>query len=467
MIRRSTLLFACGAFLLLPTITFAQTWNGAGDGTTWEDPNNWVGGALPTGNTFIGNFATPINLSTSQNIGELEIVGDNTTGTAVVNHTAGTLNTGGNWNKVGIDAGNDGTLNLSGTAVNTGSNVLFVGRFGTGLVDLSGGSSYDHGGDLNVGTEVGGNGTINLSDTANLATGNQVNLGNNGTGTINIADGATFNAQNFNSANGAGGTAVVNQTGGTITTNSWTAIGQGATGAATYNHSGGVLNASVADDEFLTIGENGAGTYNASGNAVINVASDNTASGGVKSGGVIIGRDFNSTDSVGLLVMNGSTIDFQTNDLRLGTSSDNPGGEGVGNDGMATISWVADTNGANGGLSTIFSSDNTEFGVNSFLDVDLTAHSLFASYDAAGTIASQILLIDNVNPVAGAAGTFNGLSEGSLVSIGGGKTGTISYFGGDGNDVVINLLSTAIPEPTAATILALAGMGMMTRRRRN
>jgi len=78
-------------------------------------------------------------------------------------------------------------------------------------------------------------------------------------------------------------------------------------------------------------------------------------------------------------------------------------------------------------------------------------------------------LIDNVNNVSGGPNLteFAGLSEGAAVSIGGGQTAFISYQGGaDGNDIVLQTFS-AIPEPSSLAILAMAGIGMMTRRRRN
>ena len=74
--------------------------------------------------------------------------------------------------------------------------------------------------------------------------------------------------------------------------------------------------------------------------------------------------------------------------------------------------------------------------MDSTLMVDLTADDDFASYGPTGTM-EEILLIDNAMPVSG---TFDGLAEGASVAIGGGKTAAISYVGGDGNDVVLNVM---------------------------
>lgn len=39
---------------------------------------------------------------------------------------------------------------------------------------------------------------------------------------------------------------------------------------------------------------------------------------------------------------------------------------------------------------------------------------------------------------------------------------TVNYAGGDGNDVVL----TGIPEPTSVALMAMAGLGLLGRRRR-
>ena len=64
-----------------------------------------------------------------------------------------------------------------------------------------------------------------------------------GTGTLNISGDSNFNAENLVAGNNDG-IGVVNQTGGTVSTNSWVSLGQGTNtgvGSGTYNHSGGTL----------------------------------------------------------------------------------------------------------------------------------------------------------------------------------------------------------------------------------
>lgn len=62
-------------------------------------------------------------------------------------------------------------------------------------------------------------------------------------------------------------------------------------------------------------------------------------------------------------------------------------------------------------------------------------------------------------------GQFDGLGEGASVGNFGGVDLFITYFGGDGNDVVLFTNSSSIPEPNVFGLLML-GMGWFTARRR-
>lgn len=62
-------------------------------------------------------------------------------------------------------------------------------------------------------------------------------------------------------------------------------------------------------------------------------------------------------------------------------------------------------------------------------------------------------------------GQFDGLGEGASVGNFGGVDLFITYFGGDGNDVVLFTNSSSIPEPNFFGLLML-GMGWFTARRR-
>lgn len=281
-----------------------------------------------------------------------------------------------------------------------------------------------------VGTDGAGNvGTYNLSGSAALSNFDVFALGIvDGVGELNLSDTASLTT---NSGVAMGGTATVNQTGGSFTSGAWIGLSNFGGGTVNYNISAGSI---VSNGDVFTVGEDGAGNLNVSGTADVQA-------NGLS---MIVGRNDNSA---GILEITGSSASVAVNDLLLDT--------GTGS--SAILSFIADS----GGITEIVSADNTEFGDDASLLVDLTGDADFANYTTSGS-SLEILLIDNA---AGVTGTFAGLAEGASVSIGGGKTGTISYIGGDGNDVVLNVF--VVPEPSSIVVLGLGALGLITRRRRS
>ena len=96
--------------------------------------------------------------------------------------------------------------------------------------------------------------------------------------------------------------------------------------------------------------------------------------------------------------------------------------------------------------------------------LNLNGATLTASLGFSPLITDKFFITDDQFSVA-VNGTFNGLPEGSPITIGG-FTGVISYLGNfptlatsDGNDVVLfNFVSTAIPEPSTYILIA-TGLG--------
>ena len=383
---------------MVPGFVFGQSdFTGGGDGVSWEDAANWSDG-IPDGvNADIQDGFDAV-LSSDQSINELDVVGDQSNGTASVAHATGTLTSGG-WMKVGGQfegVTSTGEYTMSGTASAVGQTFTQIGF-------------------------VGGTGTLSVSDSANfetieglnIASGNTavIDVGSNSTGTLNISDDATVSAGRLNMG-GAGSVATVNQTGGSLTSNNWVALANfGAGGDATYNISGGSVTASNGN---FAVGQEGSGTLNVSGTAVVTQAVTTQVGDAM-----LVALDPTST---GLLSIDGSQASVSAVDLRVAGSA--------GSDG--TLSWTADA----GGVTSIVSGDNTEFGAGtSNLVLDLSADP------ASATSGTEYLLIDNG---AAVSGTFTGLAEGATVSIGGENEGTISYVGGtDGFDIVVTAVGGA------------------------
>ncbi|MEM6260020.1 MAG: PEP-CTERM sorting domain-containing protein [Planctomycetota bacterium] len=115
----------------------------------------------------------------------------------------------------------------------------------------------------------------------------------------------------------------------------------------------------------------------------------------------------------------------------------------------ATLDFLADA----GGISTInLDGPSDLFDNNSGLDPQLVVD--LTSFAGLG----EITLIDKTG-LDTVSGQFRGLAEGAVVAGTNGRT--ISYVGGDGNDVVLS----AVPEPGSMVLLALGGL-LVARRRR-
>ena len=176
-------------------------------------------------------------------------------GTGVVNQTAGTVQTNNNAVKIGANASGRGTYNISAGVLQT------LGASGDRNLYMA----WD---------QAGSQGTLNISGTGVVNVAGELKTGN-GLATINIADSGQLNLYNRFELTGSG-TAIVNQTGGTVTVNnSHIVLGRYINGVTTYNISDGLLQTIGTGNRNLYLAWEHAtnqGTLNASGGAQVSIA---------------------------------------------------------------------------------------------------------------------------------------------------------------------------------------------------
>lgn len=305
--------------------------------------------------------------------------GGNVNATAHVNMAGGTLVTGefsvceNNANTCTfIQTG--GTVNVTGTE--TGSHHVRIGRSrntevsataAKGIYSISAGAINCPIGDIWVGE--GNNGEMNVS----------------GTGAVNISGGF---ALSLNEGNRSESTAVINQTGGTVTiaSNSGRGVFFGANGSSTYNLDGG----SLTTPKLTASGGGGVKRLAFNGGSLALTSSS------------IIPIDLSS--SIG---SNGATIDVQGND----------------------IVWVPFTSGA-GKLTKLGTGSLAMVNANNFQGgVHVVTGTLFASNFSGSATGSGAVTVAS-GATLGGAGTINGATtvSGKLAPGDAGVTG-ILHFG--------------------------------------
>jgi hypothetical protein len=289
-----------GAFTLNAGSISAATWmivgethNGVGGGTGTFIQNGGtlqVGLVNPDGRLWLGSQETDVTGPRSTGIFTLNdgtftarraVVGRHYDGTFTQNAgTASFLNE----LVVGEVAGSIGNLTLTGGTMdfNTSgtNNAINAGASGTANLTLSGGTLRqanvanldDQAGWNQFGTNGGANTTVNISGTAMMSLDNRTFLGRNGT-------------------------AVFNQTGGTVEIRRGE-VNIGDSGTSTYNLSGGTLR-TLNVDSLMTIGQwdNGNGTVNVSGTGSLDVA-----------GRLVIGAGQDPAPTTGKIVQTGGTV---------------------------------------------------------------------------------------------------------------------------------------------------------------
>ncbi|MBA3481069.1 MAG: sulfatase-like hydrolase/transferase, partial [Pirellulales bacterium] len=355
-------------------------------------------------------------------------------GAGVFNQDAGVVDAGNvagslKYLGVGDGSGGHGTYNL-----NNGRLLPGGGSGGAELRQLRIGSSGAEGA-LNVGDGVGSAGTARLETRDDLFIGYE-----GGSGTLVIKSDGLVQLQTsdaeFRVANNNGATGLVVQEGGSVSTQALVSIGQGGNTTGEYRLSAGSLSTTGT----VRIGAAG-------GEGKLRMAGSSTFSTSVS---LFIGQSDNS-GSKGLLELVGSNAAVQLGRL------DNH----LGND--ETIRWVADASGVtpiaiagSGGVERVQLQDPLEVADNSGANGAgaLSGDGVALSLDLSALSGSRTLTLINNQTTQAITGFFEkGLSqdlyeEGELIA-GTGFNGSVSitYVGGTGNDVVLNL--TAGPASSA------------------
>lgn len=430
-------------------------------------------------------------------------IGDGAGSRGTFNQTGGTMTT--KWGMVGV-AGGTGEYNHSAGTVSThGWMRIAEGNGTTGNYRLSGNAVLD------IGTEGTPDAGLFQDNLLYVGVGAGETAATAARGGLEIRDSAVANVSNGMLVGAEGGTGTVTQTGGTVTINNFASIGhsEGAfdpdgsggpiapfaptSGIGTYTISAGSL--SVAND--LNVGDNGntTGTLNLSGTGTVSggnvfVGKSPNSTGTVNqtggtftagAGGIMIARDAGSTGTYnlqgGVLNASGSALNFGA-----GTADFNMTGGRLAD--ASAINFFLDQQGgtlapgAGIGITTIDGDGTNAYTLGSLgtLEIELDG----TGFDQLLVNDGLVSLLGNLDLIAGPGlaggeyvilsndgtdaitGMFAGRTEGSTFSEDGYEF-TISYLGGDGNDVALTL----VPEPTSLALLGIGAMGLLARRRRN
>ncbi|BBO35646.1 hypothetical protein PLANPX_5258 [Lacipirellula parvula] len=366
-------------------------------------------------------------------------VGDG--GTGVVTQTAGIVSggtsTAGTFLAVGHGAGGNGTYNLNngqfrptGTLDNAQIRVTAIGDEGaTGILNVGDGTGAAGSALLEANNDlwIGRNGGV---ATLNVKSDGQIRLDS-------VTGGVGGNAE-LNVGNGSTGTVV--QTGGSVSTTDIVRIGVGVGGVGSYTISGGTFESATDGSGAFQLGrQGGTGTLRIEGTGKVTHGAE-----------FFVGNETN-TGGTGRLELIGSQAGLQ-----IGKLENAPGGAAGVNE---IIRWAADANGvtpmvvtgAGPTAASVQLQDPTEVTANTGAGATLSGDGIALELNLSAFTSSGILkLIDNQTAEAVTGFFENGTSldlyeEGASI-LGTGYAGTvnISYIGGDGNDVVLNLVGSIV-----------------------
>ncbi len=419
----------------------------------------FIAGRNGNGTVNVGG-TTNLTLSTSTSTGDLTIGEGGYTGTMNWN-SSGTLTAQG---RLRVGQGGIGVFNQNAGVViggSTSGSLKFLaignGPGSQGTYNLNSGTLRPSGGfagtqfrqtvvgdagafgELNVGDGIGGANTAAVESNDDLIIGRA-----GGTGLLRVrSDGRVELRTNTNPAEflvGQDSIGTVLQTGGLVKSDDLVRIGSNAGSAGKYIITAGSLTTASDGSGMFQIGRNGAsGTLRIEGTGQFSHGAE-----------MYIGDGSNASTS-GRLEIIGSTVGVQIGQLENAAG----GASGV----REAIFWQADANGiaplvvtGAGPLAStrVQLQDPTEVAANTGINGggNLTGDGIALELDLSAITSSQtITLIDNRTTEAITGffenGTIKNLyEEGEIIPLAGfNGTVTISYVGGTGNDVVLNLVA--------------------------
>ena len=460
------------ALVAVPNVGALPIWTGAGAGGLWSNGGNWSSGVAP------GSAESPIFGAAGSGLDNIVDRNFAVTGlTYGANNTHRTLIGLGNVLQVkgltsigsgspvdgaGVTWGGGGSVTLGASGAAQGlwvgvNNSAAAAGTTTGRLNLESVSVGGFFGNLSIGRKTsqsnlgsyagGANGSLVLGSNSTLTVGTAasraaVSIGQNeqsaGTvsGVLDVRQGNfTAFASDFNVGASIGGTSAGHTT-GTIFTGARTTIdavtiliGNGANSEGRFNLEAGTVSAST-----ITVASGG--TFKFTGGC-LNVGTFNgTVSqlGGVLSPG-LAGTALNTLNN-GYLLSTGGTLEIDLKSIAAGSGYD-----------KLIVKGAVDL--------------NADHGVGASLDLHM---------GYAGHVGETYIVIDNDGNDA-VLGTFIGIAQGGQTQAVFGHdryTFAVSYVGGTGNDVTLQLTGIQpVPEPMswALWICGLAGLGAFKLRR--